>query len=74
MKRLNKISKIIFLIIALLAWHAVALEDLSNKIIIWDKSGTIIASKDPNDKNLNANEILPNVKQVMSAAKINFVI
>ncbi len=70
------IFRIIFLIIILSANQAMALnmKDMENKIIIWDNDGTITGSKDPNDKTSKAKTILPNVKQIMAAAKFNFVI
>jgi histidinol phosphatase-like enzyme len=40
------------------------------KVIIWDNDGTIMGSKDPNDKSNTAKVILPNVREVMNLSGI----
>ncbi|MDD2840120.1 MAG: pentapeptide repeat-containing protein [Rickettsiales bacterium] len=48
--------------------------DLTDKIVIWDNDGTIVGSKDPNDKTSKAKVILPGIRETMRITKFNCVI
>lgn len=48
--------------------------DLTDKIVIWDNDGTIVGSKDPNDKTSKAKVILSGIRETMRITKFNCVI
>lgn len=39
---------------------------MSQQIIIWDNDGTIMGSKNPNDRSDSAKQLLPNVEHIMN--------
>lgn len=45
--------------------------DVTDKIVIWDKDGTVTDSANPDERE---SKILPGVKKAMKAAKFNFII
>ena len=50
------------------------LQSLTGKIIVWDNDGTIMGTHDPNDTNSANKIILPGVRNVMTLAKLNYII